>query len=96
MAASSPTRLSLYQWTGAEWTTVSTGGRPSGTAEAAAFDQVHDQLVMTGGFVGDEILGDTWTWDGGVWTAASGRHAGPSPGDRRYHDAAAGDGVAHS
>jgi hypothetical protein len=61
--------LSLYQWTGDDWTILGPGGPPVRNGQAAAFDQVHDQLVMTGGFVGDKMFGDTWTWDGAAWTA---------------------------
>ena len=54
---------------------------PSARSNAAvAFDSAHSRLVVFGGNTGQPngLLGDTWTWSGGAWTAMSPAQA-PSP-----------------
>ena len=90
-----------WTWNGSAWTQVvplstanpsaAVSGPTPRNGSSLAYDGASRQLVLFGGQdAGLRYLGDTWTWDGQVWTRRS--TSGP-PG--RYHaglvyDAAAG------
>jgi len=38
---------------------------------AMAYDNAHGQVVLFGGYDGNDYLNDTWTWDGSNWTHKS-------------------------
>ena len=53
---------------------------PARSSAAMAFDAARGQVVMFGGRAADgQLLGDTWTWDGGSWTQ---QHPAVSPSPR--------------
>jgi hypothetical protein len=55
-----------WLWNGTSWVSRPTTG-PSGRVNAAmAFDPVRDRVVLFGGKVGVNYLGDTWEWIGGA------------------------------
>ena len=60
--------VTLYQWSGEDWTTLATGGPPVRNGQAAAFDRERGRLVMFGGFADRRDFGDTWEFDGTAWT----------------------------
>jgi hypothetical protein len=71
-----------WEWSGTAWTLRTTGGPPSRSGHAMAYDAARKRTVLyggahwDGGFATD--LGDTWEWDGTVWSLRS--HSGPQPG----------------
>jgi hypothetical protein len=70
-----------------EWedVTPSPAGPTTRFQHAMAFDPSRNRVVLFGGFAGT-ARGDTWEWDGSVWTKVS--QSGPSP---RYWHAMAYD-----
>src|SRR5262249_25005085 len=74
-----PLSSSLLAWNGTAWTQVHVSNWPPFRGGAAfAFDPVRARTVLFGGYdalLG--LLGDTWEWDGNVWTQFGG--AGPAP-----------------
>jgi hypothetical protein len=73
----------LWGWDGQRWQQRSgVGPMPAARAEAVMiYDQKRRRLVLFGGYrteAGRRIqLGDTWEWDGTVWTLMS--ESGPTP-----------------
>ncbi|MFH1107718.1 MAG: kelch repeat-containing protein [Planctomycetota bacterium] len=70
-----------WEWDGANWTLRSeTGPGPRG-AHALAFDSGRSVTVLFGGgsgpYYNGPTFGDTWEWDGSIWTCRS--NFGPSP-----------------
>ena len=66
----------------ARWQVAADGARPAGRASASmAPDFARGTLVLFGGFdlVASRTLGDTWTFDGTVWTEATPGFGSPSP-----------------
>jgi hypothetical protein len=62
--------FSSYEWKGAgeAWSTLEGAAPPVRNGQAVAFDPVHGQLVLFGGFVHNTVFGDTWLLDsGGAW-----------------------------
>ena len=55
---------------------ASSGQPPARTAAAMAFDAANGTVVLFGGNGRSRSLGDTWIWDGSVWTQA---HPSTSP-----------------
>jgi hypothetical protein len=56
---------------------------PARQFHAMAYDTASGQLVLFGGLdAGDNLLGDTWTWDGANWTQ---KHPAASPPVRWGH-----------
>jgi hypothetical protein len=52
------------------WSLVTTSGGPSPRAVALmAFDGARRNVLLFGGDGGQSSLGDTWTWDGSIWSA---------------------------
>ena len=61
-----------WVWDGSNWTQESPQNSPTArTGTAMAYDSVHDQTVLFGGFVGMTALGETWTWSRGPAPAVS-------------------------
>lgn len=55
-----------------DWGQLQPQDSPSARAWASmAFDAARGELVMFGGFDGNTLLDDTWTWDGENWTLQS-------------------------
>lgn len=77
--------MSNEQWAfdGAGWKARTPLGDPGPRAEtSAAFDETQGVAVMYGGRFGSSTtLDDTWTWNGGHWTEATGN----TPPARRGH-----------
>jgi hypothetical protein len=78
-------------WTGTKWKTLSPAHHPSSRYGAAmAFDPVNEQLILFGGFGGDDgnsFLSDTWSWTGDDWVHL---HPAAHP-SRRFDPVAAAD-----
>ncbi len=68
---------SLWIWNGASWRSVNTNPRPSKRQlPSMAYDEDENQIVLFGGEfseeeIGEEVFGDTWLFNGDVWTQAS-------------------------
>jgi hypothetical protein len=63
-----------WSWTGTTWTQLSPSTSPPARDGASmAFDGAHQKLVLFGGQTNatPNELGDTWTWSGTTWVAAS-------------------------
>ena len=59
------------------WMLRATGVPPARNGTTMAWDSAHGVCVMFGGVgAGNELLGDTWSWDGAAWTVVPGD--GPS------------------
>ena len=75
-----------WEWNGSTWTRRSTTGPPPCYRPVMAYDAARAVTVLFGGYYvedggpGDE-LGDTWGWNGSLWTLRS--STGPSP--RQQH-----------
>src|SRR3954447_13667358 len=48
---------------------------PARSAASAAYDSAHGNVVLYGGFGSEEMVGDTWLWDGKAWSEATPAHA---------------------
>lgn len=88
----------LREWNGSTWTqrctsTPCTSARPSRRAGMTlTYDAARQRTLLFGGFestLGDDYLGDTWTWDGSVWT----QHTTPTAPSARASATAAYDPV---
>jgi hypothetical protein len=65
-----------WEWDGDDWVQLSPAVSPSARyLHAMAYDTVRQRVVLYGGDVGgsfgQQILGDTWEWDGVTWTPRS-------------------------
>jgi uncharacterized protein (TIGR03437 family) len=62
------------------WTQQSPQTSPSArSGHAMAYDSVHGQVVLFGGSDGsDNLLNDTWVWDGAHWTQKSSQTSPPA------------------
>jgi hypothetical protein len=76
-----------WEWDGTAWTQVAETGPGARSFHSIAYDSGRDRTVLFGGFTGQAqviilnalggsvaqgvILGDTWEWDGSVWTQVS-------------------------
>jgi len=69
-----------WEWDGSTWTQVSTSGPSPRRYHAMAYDSQRGRTVMFGGGGGTSTtsvtFGDTWEWDGIVWTQVA--TTGPS------------------
>jgi hypothetical protein len=72
-----------WEWDGSAWSPI-TSGAPSGRTRAAmAWDSSRQRTVLFGGYFVSRVtgstpeLGDTWEWDGSVWTQTA--SVGPAP-----------------
>jgi hypothetical protein len=91
-------RNDIWEWNGTAWTQGCTASpcntsMPSRRAGMVlSYDAARQQTLLFGGFDSsdsDIYLGDTWTWDGSVWT----QHTPPSAPSARVSAAAAYDPV---
>jgi len=61
-----------WEWDGSSWTQRATTGPSRRYKHAMAFDSARGRVVLFGGEFtgggGNEFMGDTWEWDGNVWT----------------------------
>jgi hypothetical protein len=58
-----------YRSSFANWAQTSPANSPSARyAQAMAYDSLHGQVVLFGGYDGSNVFGDTWVWDGTNWT----------------------------
>ncbi|MCG3130177.1 MAG: hypothetical protein FLDDKLPJ_00926 [Phycisphaerae bacterium] len=75
-----------WAWDGAAWWLLADTGPSQRFRHAMAYDRARDRVVLFGGDArGDDgefyFNGETWEWDGAVWTLESTR----GPSDRAYH-----------
>lgn len=55
-----------WAWDGTTWTRQFPQASPSARANASmAYDPAAGNVVLFGGFGGNGVLGDTWTWGTG-------------------------------
>ncbi|MDO8630142.1 MAG: kelch repeat-containing protein, partial [Phycisphaerales bacterium] len=70
-----------WEWDGTNWTLRSDSGPGPRGAHAMAFDSTRNVTVLFGGgsgpYYNGPTFGDTWEWDGVIWTPRS--NGGPSP-----------------
>ncbi|MBI1849031.1 MAG: hypothetical protein HYR85_01675 [Planctomycetes bacterium] len=60
-----------WEWDGSNWTQASPATSPPGRSSTAlAYDSSRGRTVLFGGTnaTQDNVLGDTWEWDGTTWT----------------------------
>lgn len=62
------------------WTRHRVTGPPARHRAAMAYDEQRQETVLFGGSSGDEVFGDTWTWNGSAWSRRT--PAGPQPSAR--------------
>lgn len=64
-------------WDGSSWARRDPATSPSArSSPAMAYDPARDQVVLFGGYDGQDYFNDTWIWDGATWTEES---PDPSP-----------------
>jgi hypothetical protein len=85
-------RADTWTWNGTTWTRQSPATSPPARGEAQmAYDAATGTAVMFGGvgtFGANDLLDDTWTWNGTTWTQPA---AGPHSPPRRAQGAMAYD-----
>lgn len=64
-----------WAWDGTNWSNRTPGDPrwrpPSRAGHALAYDEQNERVLVVGGFSGSgAALGDTWQWNGEMWTAA--------------------------
>jgi len=76
-------RNDTWIWTGGDvnsWEEVELSTVPPIRKNAAmAFDRVSNSVILFGGQGQSGVLGDTWKWNGSVWTQVTGLSPSPSP-----------------
>jgi hypothetical protein len=74
-------RGSTWAWTGTTWTRLATTGPSPRHNAVAVYDAARQRVVLYGGITGafpsEQILTDTWEWNGTSWTRVA--DTGPSP-----------------
>jgi hypothetical protein len=62
-----------WQYTGREWTALSSGGLPARNYASMVYDGLHSVVLLFGGESGQDSgpLNDTWTFSSGTWTQAT-------------------------
>ncbi len=75
-----------WAWDGAAWWLLADTGPSQRFRHAMAYDRARDRVVLFGGDALDDdgefrFNGETWEWDGSVWTRESTR----GPSNRAYH-----------
>jgi hypothetical protein len=74
-----------WTWNGS-WTRRNPATSPPPRSYASmAFDPLRNQVVLFGGYDGQNHLGDTWLWNGTTWQPAL---PGPAPQPRQMHTTA--------
>ncbi|MCO5168093.1 MAG: hypothetical protein M9894_17250 [Planctomycetes bacterium] len=71
----------MLEWRGAEWRHHDVPGALLRCAPALAWDTHRRRVVLFGGRLWNDPLGDTWEWDGSGWTE---RAAAPAPAPRDH------------
>jgi uncharacterized protein (TIGR03437 family) len=72
-----------WVWDGSSWTLEHPRfSPPARFGHALAFDSVHGNVVLFGGYSGSSNLSDTWLWDGTNWNPTSPQNSPPA---RSYH-----------
>lgn len=73
-----------WEWDGTSWTRVATTGPSARANHAMAYDSARGRVVLFGGGLGvskpsgeEDLIGDTWEWDGRIWTRVA--TTGPPP-----------------
>jgi len=61
----------LWEYDGIDWVMRNAVGPSGRIGQAMAFDAARGRLVLFGGNDGNQDLGDTWEWDGTVWTQST-------------------------
>jgi hypothetical protein len=64
-----------WEWTGSDWTLMSTSGLSARNSHAMAYDSQFGRTLLFGGANSTGHLSGTWGWDGANWTL---RVNGPS------------------
>ncbi|HTA78263.1 MAG TPA: kelch repeat-containing protein, partial [Terracidiphilus sp.] len=91
-----------WTWNGTTWTNVTPANAADSPAvrgaHAMVYDATHNQVVMFGGFNStSQRLGDTWVWNGTIWTNVTPASPANSPSARdaavMVYDAAQGNVV---
>jgi hypothetical protein len=82
-----------WRWDGSAWTDVSSANSPSPRSNTdMVFDSARSRVVLFGGFFNDGsqvYYGDTWAWDGAIWTELSPAASPPAnSGHRLAYDEA--------
>lgn len=58
-----------WNWDGTAWSKAPGTEVPLERAETGfVYDAARQEVVLFGGWTGQESIGDTWTWDGQIWT----------------------------
>ncbi|MFN2507283.1 MAG: kelch repeat-containing protein, partial [Chthoniobacterales bacterium] len=69
-----------WTWNGAQWARVNLAIPPPPRSEMGfAYDAARKNIVLFGGWTGQESLADTWIWNGSRWAE---RHPDVSPPER--------------
>lgn len=80
-AARALTESSTWRWTGSDWTEISSGTEPEGSALAIAANGIAVELSPVSGEA--TVVSDTneelWSWTGARWSAVPSSGHGPSP-----------------
>jgi hypothetical protein len=74
-----------WAWDGSRWTLLAPGGSGAPAPRddfALAYDSARNRIVLFGGNTGTGTLGDTWEFDGTVWSEVETRN---SPAARSEH-----------
>ncbi len=75
--------LFVAQGQAQRWWKVDVTGPPVRQSHAMAYDSARGEIVMFGGWTGySDIKGDTWTWDGNLWSQ---EFPATNPPDRTSH-----------
>ena len=53
------------------WTSSSLDGPAPRVGHGMAYDKTRNRVILFGGGSGKDFLGDTWAWDGKVWSSAN-------------------------
>jgi hypothetical protein len=56
-----------WKWDGRTWTHIGTAGPSARSVHVMSYDSKRDKVVLFGGSVRRDRLGDTWVWDGKRW-----------------------------
>jgi hypothetical protein len=61
-------RDETWEWDGATWTRISSGGPPRRIGHSMVWSPALDAVAMYGGFNEEGSLRDLWAWKGTAWT----------------------------
>ncbi|MBK8974736.1 MAG: hypothetical protein IPM29_02310 [Planctomycetes bacterium] len=81
--STSGTFSDTWEWDGSTWTQrTRAASPPARSGHALAYDPIHRETVLFGGWARGTSFGDTWAFDGTTWTR---RTPVASPPAREYH-----------